>query len=390
MTLPVRSPTTGSPARCSGICCGARIHPTTRSKARPAASPTLRCAARSTAIGTRPRGTAAAPIEVDGRVLGAVLLEQRSDPILTRTNRALLELMSFTLLGVGVVAAGLLGYATWLSFRVRRLARAAETALGPKGEIAVALPGRRARDEIGALSRSFADLLERLREHTEYLRTLAGKLSHELRTPLAVVSTSLDNLEHEPMPSSASPYLARLRDGAARLDSILVAMSEATRIEQAIGDTEPERFDLAAVVEACGQAFIDLYPQRAIALRIEARGVEIVGSGELVAQALDKLVDNAVSFSRPGGMIEIALTPRATEVELAVSNEGTPLPDAMRDRLFDSLVSVRDAQADGRPHLGLGLHIVALVADFHGARVRADNLNDRPGAVFRMLFQRAP
>ena len=59
-------------------------------------------------------------------------------------------------------------------------------------------PGARgASDELGDLARSFKNLLGRLREHTEYLRTLASKLSHELRTPLAVVTTSLDNLEHE-------------------------------------------------------------------------------------------------------------------------------------------------------------------------------------------------
>ncbi|TDJ47436.1 MAG: hypothetical protein E2O51_00970 [Gammaproteobacteria bacterium] len=92
----------------------------------------------------------------------------------------------------------MLSYATLLSFRVQRLARAADTALSPEGEIRPALPGRNAGDEIGDLARSFTDLLRRLREYTEYLTTLKAKLAHELRTPLAVVTTSLDNLEREP------------------------------------------------------------------------------------------------------------------------------------------------------------------------------------------------
>lgn len=323
----------------------------------------------------------------DGDVLGAVLLEQRSDPILTLTNRALLRLMSFTLLATVAVAIGLLGYATLLSLRVRRLARAAENALGPKGEIDVALPGRKAGDELGDLSRSFANLLERLREHTQYLRTLAGKLSHELRTPLAVVSTSLDNLEHEVDSPSARPYLNRLRDGAGRLDSILAAMSEATRMEQAIRDTDPQPFDLAAVVEACVTAYSDIYAETNIAVRIRARGVEVVGSGELVAQLIDKLIDNAVGFSEAGSTIDVVLEDRGADLELSVANRGPTLPDAMRERLFDSLVSVREGSRDDRrPHLGLGLHIVALIADFHGGSVTADNLPDDDGAVFRVTF----
>jgi signal transduction histidine kinase len=57
----------------------------------------------------------------------------------------------------------------------------------------------------------------------------------------------------------------------------------------------------------------------------------------------------------------------------------------MRGQLFDSLVSIRE-QRDGRPHLGLGLHIVALVADFHGGRCEADDLPDGSGVVFRVFL----
>jgi two-component system sensor histidine kinase ChvG len=74
---------------------------------------------------------------------------------------------------------------------------------------------------------------------------------------------------------------------------------------------------------------------------------------------------------------------------LSVTNRGPPLPEKMRDRLFDSLVSIRE-QRDGRPHLGLGLHIVALIAKFHGGRADAEDLADGVGVVFRIWFPRAP
>ena len=326
---------------------------------------------------------AAVPIAGAAGVEGAIVHEQASDPILTLTNRALVRLMTFTLLATLVVGIGLLGYATWLSLRVRRLAGAAQTALGPRGEIRSGMPGAAAGDELGALARSFAELLERLREHTEYLRTLASKLSHELRTPLAVVTTSLDNLEHEVKAPAAEEYLGRLRQGAERLDGILAAMSEATELEQAIRETAAQPFDLAAVVASCCAAYRDVYPAREIALRCEVQPATTVGSGELIAQLLDKLVDNAVSFSAPGSRIDVALVAAGDELVLSVANRGPPLPAKMRGRLFDSLVSIRE-QRDGRPHLGLGLHIVALVADFHGGRCEADDLPDGSGAVFRV------
>jgi two-component system, OmpR family, sensor histidine kinase ChvG len=75
------------------------------------------------------------------------------------------------------------------------------------------------------------------------------------------------------------------------------------------------------------------------------------------------------------------------ELVLSVTNRGPRLPAKMRGRLFDSLVSIRE-QRDRRPHLGLGLHIVALVADFHGGRCEANDLPDGSGAIFRVWFPR--
>jgi dedicated sortase system histidine kinase len=331
---------------------------------------------------------AAAPIVGAAAPAGAVLLEQTSDPIRTLSDRALVRLISLTVLAIVLVAAGLLGYATWLTARVRRLAHAAETALGPRGEIRTGIPGGQAADELGDLARSFTHLLERLREHTDYLRTLASKLSHELRTPLAVVTTSLDNLEHELVAPGAEAYLARLRQGAERLDAILAAMSEATQLEQAIEGTQAERFDLAAVVTACCGAYRDVYKDRTFACRIEARNTAVVGSGELMAQLLDKLADNAASFSAPGSTVDVALGETGAELVLTVTNRGPPLPAKMRRELFDSLVSIREKR-DGRPHLGLGLYVVALIAKFHGGRVEADDLPDGSGVVFRVLVPRA-
>ena len=319
------------------------------------------------------RVIASVPLRHDGTLVGALLLEQASERVLTATNQAVLSLLSTTFAASLVALLGMLGFATWLSLRVSRLARAAGDALGPRGQIATQLPGRTAQDEIGELSRSFENLLERLNEYTSYLRTLTSKLSHELRTPLAVVSTSLDNLE-QARDEEATQYLRRLRDGANRLDAILGAMSEATRMEQAIADAQPVRFDACVVVRSCADAYRDVYASHEIVCEIAPAQVWIDGSAELLAQLLDKLVDNAASFSAPGSSIRIRLDADAHEAMLSVANPGSSLPPQMREQLFDSLVSVRDDRGD-RPHLGLGLYVARLIAEFHGGRISADNVS---------------
>jgi dedicated sortase system histidine kinase len=331
---------------------------------------------------------AAVPVDAGDARRGAVLLEQASDPIVTVTNRAMMRVMATAVGVILIVALAAFAYASVLSFRVGRLARAAESALGPRGEIDTRLPGTKGRDEIGDLSRSFADLLGRLRDYTEYLQSLKSKLSHELRTPLAIVATSLDNLEHELETGQGRDYLARLRQGTERLEAILQAMTAATRVEQAINETRLERFDAVAVVSSCVSAYRDVYQGRAFEATLPDEPVIVEGSAELVAQMLDKLIDNAAGFASEGSAIGVTLELKGRELCLAVVNRGPLLPEAMRHQLFDSMVSVREGQGD-KPHLGLGLYIVTLVAEFHRGRVGAENLADGSGVRISVVLPRA-
>ena len=83
-------------------------------------------------------------------------------------------------------------------------------------------------------------MLRQLGEYNDYLRSLASKLSHELRTPLAIVTSSLENLEHEPLSNAAVSYAGRARHGADRLRRILPAMSEAARVDELLRTADPE------------------------------------------------------------------------------------------------------------------------------------------------------
>jgi dedicated sortase system histidine kinase len=312
---------------------------------------------------------------------GAIVLQQGTDAILSLTNRALTRLITLTLISTIGVALVLLGYASWLSSRIRRLSNAAERALDDK-RVRTALPSALAGDEIGDLSRSFSSVLQQLGNYNEYLRTLATKLSHELRTPLTIVSSSLENLEHENLSPEAVQYTARARDGAERLRRILTAMSEANRTEELIEHAEPEEFDVGTVLEATVAAYADAWPERQFVFRNNTTAAIVHGSPELIIQMLDKLADNAVAFSAPDDVITITLDAEPQQVIITVSNPGQPLPEKMRTQLFHSMVSVRSD--DSGKHLGLGLYIARLIAEGHGGSIDAENTDEGVSFIIRV------
>jgi len=170
-------------------------------------------------------------------------------------------------------------------------------------------------------------------------------------------------------------------------------MSESSRVERAIGSAEAEDFDLRALVVGCAEGYRALAGTRALVLDAPAQALPFHGAPDLVAQALDKLFDNARSFTPNDGTIRLELAHGDEAVRIVMSNDGPLLPPAMQDRLFDTLVSVRDAGArlpGEAPHLGLGLTVVRLVAELHRGTAQARNRDDASGVEFILDLRGMP
>jgi dedicated sortase system histidine kinase len=331
---------------------------------------------------------AAVPITVNEALLGVLIVEEPGERLVMVREMALTRLLNLTLVATLFSIAVTLVFAARLSHRIRRLSKAASTALTPEGRIEANIPEVRASDEIGALARNYSTLLGRLKEYTSYLQTLGTKLSHELRTPLTIVSSSLENLGSEAeLQGNAAAYLERARSGTNRMHAILTAMTEATRVEQSIEHTDRIKFDLTDLVRNIGSAYRQSFARHAIETRVPAESCTIEGSPDLIVQMLDKLMDNAADFSPPGGRIDLTLEADSRNCRLSVVNAGPPLPPQLDGRLFESLVSHRPA-SELKPHLGLGLYIVRLIADFHHASVTATNLPEDSGVVFAVELPR--
>jgi two-component system, OmpR family, sensor histidine kinase ChvG len=291
---------------------------------------------------------------------------------------------AFARSGLSIALLALVVLYGWIEFKRLRLKRLHRAVAG--SGLADIAPGERRLihalpDEISDLATRITTLKRDVADYTGYLNSLAGKLSHELNTPLAVVRSSLDNLDHLALDDDARTYAERARQGADRLNGILRAMGEASRIERAIDAAECEDFDLTTVVRNLHAAYEDLTAPRELKLHLPSEPCVVSGAPELIAQALDKLIDNALSFTPPAGFIELNLHPQRRGFLLSVANSGPPLKDDMRAKLFDSLVSLRQGRSES-PHLGLGLYIVRLIATLHQGRAWAENLPDGAGVKF--------
>jgi two-component system, OmpR family, sensor histidine kinase ChvG len=147
-------------------------------------------------------------------------------------------------------------------------------------------------------------------------------------------------------------------------------------------------------VQSAADSYRIGFPERAFATEVPSEVVELDGAPDLIVQMLDKLVDNAVDFSPAGATIilRVRLEPHVAVVE--VDNPGPPLSPATRDHLFESLWQSRarapgaPADSDSRPHFGLGLYIVRLIAEFHGGEASASSLPGDTGARFTIRLAR--
>ncbi|HEV2700831.1 MAG TPA: ATP-binding protein [Steroidobacteraceae bacterium] len=320
------------------------------------------------------------------QTLGTVQIVETAERSLTLRDKALTQLLDFTLVTSAGVVVLMFTFAAWLAWRLARLRQASETALTREG-LVTTFPETAATDELGDVARSFSMLLGRLNEYTGYLRTLAGKLAHEIRTPLTIVRSSLDNLESEPVTPAARTYLNRAREGSERLSAILLAMGAATRVEEAIQGAERSRFDLRALIDSAAGAYRTGFPQRQFSAELPAEPVMLSGAPDLIVQLLDKLIDNAVDFSPDGSTVTIRLAADASHVLIEVDNPGPALSGDGHRHLFESLWQSRSS-SDSRPHFGLGLYIVRLIAEFHGGTAQAANRADGSGVRFRILLPR--
>ncbi len=325
---------------------------------------------------------------------GAYLLATTNARDVTRIVRAERLRLGLVLLAVTLVSILLsLFLARTIARPLRRLAIAAHRVrLGRAREVRVPrLPSR--RDEIGLLARALNDMTQSLRQRIDATEAFAADVTHELKNPLASLRSAVDTLERVKDPALQDQLLAVVRDDVCRLDRLIVDIADASRVDAELSRAKFEPVDLGALIETLVGAWESrgLPNDLRLAFARPRRGTAVIlGEAGRLARAIDNLIDNAISFSPPGSLVEIVATRLGEQVVVRVDDEGPGVPAAARTRIFDRFHSLRpDNEAFGR-HSGLGLAIARAIVEGHGGQIDVRDRDDAPtGARFLITIPAA-
>lgn len=309
----------------------------------------------------------AAPIRDGEKIIGVVSVSKPNrtlQPYIDRSQRRL------AWLGAGLIALGLLvgaGLSWWLSRSLDRLTRYAQAVSeGRRAE----LPRYR-----GGEMAQLADAVERMRvqlEGKDYVERYVHTLTHELKSPLAAIRGAAELLEGEMPAEQRARFVGNIAGEGERLQQLIERLLNLAQVEQRQG--LEERVPVA--LQELADELIDERLARVQGVQLEngiAPQAMVHGERFLLRQALGNLLDNALDFTPPGGVIRFAAQPEGEGWRVELFNQGEAIPDFALPRLTERFYSL-PRPASRRKSTGLGLNFVAEVAALHGGELSVENV----------------
>jgi two-component system, OmpR family, sensor histidine kinase ChvG len=351
----------------------------------PEARQALASGRAATELRRAPEGTpyvsAAAPVPGAERVL-LLTVNARDIRRIVRAERLTLGLILAGTILLSILLSRFL--ARTIANPLRRLAIAAHRVrLGRAREVDVPLlPAR--RDEIGLLARALSDMTQSLRRRIDATEAFAADVTHELKNPLASLRSAVDTLEKVEDSALRRQMLDVVREDVARLDRLVVDIAETSRLDAELSRARFEPVDVGALIET----LVPVWESRGddgvvIAFaRPRVGTVMVMGDESRLARLFDNLVDNALSFSPPRGVVQIRAVTTGETVTVSVEDEGPGVSPEQREAIFNRFHSIRPEEDFGR-HSGLGLAIAKAIAEGHGGQILVEDITGgRPGARF--------
>ncbi len=266
-----------------------------------------------------------------------------------------------------------------LAHRIRQGGSAGEESFAAVAAIPELLP----------VAREFDRMVATLDSSASALREAAEDNAHAFKGPIAAITQSLEPLRQvAPESPRAAQALEVVERALERLGSLVNA---ARRLDEAAADlmkAKLHRLDLADFARQMAEAYDRLHAQQGLRVSVRIGGPAMVAATEDSLEAvLENLLDNALSFSPPGGTVRVVVAATAGTVQLSVEDDGpgvTPeqLPRIFR-RNFSHRPEDRAGSDDGQPHFGIGLAVVRRNIELLGGRVVAENM---PGAGLKVTI----
>ena len=336
------------------------------------------------------------PIQHMMATRGALLLStQGGDIDRVITSARLAQLRFFLVLAIVMLVLSL-SLANTIAEPVRRLADAAERVRrGIRSRQQI--PDFTARsDEIGHLSRALRDMTQALYSRLDAIESFAADVAHELKNPLTSLRSALETLPKVNGDHSRDRLIAIMQHDVRRLDRLISDISDASRLDAELTRGEAGPVDIAALLRAVASMAQDSSRSRArVELSIPVRRGRnasadyfVLGHDSRLAQVVTNLIDNACSFSEPGGAVRVALERTSArkepegkqffdQVVITVDDDGPGVPPHALERIFERFYTDRPSQGFGQ-NSGLGLSISRQIVEAHGGRIWACN---RPGEL---------
>ncbi len=334
----------------------------------------------------------AVPIQLFRTVRGALLLSTRGgdiDAIIGSERWALFRIFlvsAFVMLLLSFFLAGT------IAEPMHRLAEAAERVRrGIKSRQEI--PDYTARsDEIGHLSGALRDMTGALYNRIDAIESFAADVAHELKNPLTSLRSAVETLPNARSEELSQRLLAIIKHDVRRLDRLISDISDASRLDAELARADMAPVDLSRILttvvamsnqlNGTDDTRVSLDIVRPTAAEDARRPNFIVlGHDSRLGQVFNNLIDNAKSFSNPGGIVRITLRPAkgAAEhglpgdgFEIIVDDDGPGIPADAFERIFERFYTDRPSQGFGQ-NSGLGLSISRQIIEAHGGRIRAMN-----------------
>ena len=298
---------------------------------------------------------------------------------MTRQEQVLSSFLG-VLIAVGILAVLGAGAAGWLLAGavlrpVERMRREAAAITASDQQRRLPVPAN--DDEISRLSITLNDMLTRLHESFRREQRFVDDASHELRTPLAVLKAELElGLSRQRSTSELEGVVARSLEATDDLIALALAQNLLVLARTDATRSPVERHEVR--IDTIVAAVVADFAQRAAADEV---ALESAASGQLVnldearlRQALNNLVDNALSHTPPGGRVTIHAESTESEVRFVVRDTGTGIASEILESAFEPFVRGPLRRAAMSPGAGLGLTIVRSFTHSHGGTVSLRNL----------------
>ena len=332
------------------------------------------------------------PVRHVQQVLGVLTLEAGDvDETLDAQRRAL---MPFALVALFVNLLGSLLMHLFVARPVMRLSAAADEVRLQRAR-AISLPDLEGRkDEIGDLARSLETMTETLSDRMDAIERFAADVSHEIKNPLTSIRSALETLPLVKTEAQREKLTALLQQDVRRLDRLITDISNASRLDAELARDRPRTIDLTTLLtEIVGVYEAGRKPGEP-RIAFEARAgdhILVVGRDGPLGQVFRNLIDNARSFSPPGGLVRASLFLDATDPDrparVQIDDDGPGIPPENLETVFQRFYTSRPKGTAFGANSGLGLSIARQIVEAHGGAIRAENRTDEHGAVVGARFE---